>query len=124
MTEMFGQLGPTVEEGKTERASPVQGEIVTSVPKGSPLRQCGAGEAGGEVRRRELGSAGLTPRRVSPKNVTRTTGASSPPRPRSRQIGRQGPGSDVTEGGVSGGYRAIAIGSQRWILIADLARGP
>ena len=34
---MFGQLGPTVEEGKTERASPVQGEIVTSVPRGLRL---------------------------------------------------------------------------------------
>ena len=34
MTEMFGQLGPTVEEGGTERASPAQGEIVTSVPRG------------------------------------------------------------------------------------------
>ena len=47
-------------------------------PQGSPLRQCGAGEAGGEVRRRELGSAGLTPRRVSPKNITRTTGQVRP----------------------------------------------
>ena len=34
MPEMFGQLGPTVEEGGTERASPAQGEIITSVPRG------------------------------------------------------------------------------------------
>ena len=63
MTEMFGQLGPGAS---------------LCLAQGSPLRQCGAGEAGGEVRRRELGSAGLTPRRVSPKNVTRTTGQVRP----------------------------------------------
>ena len=124
MTEMFGQLGPTVEEGGTERASPAQGEIVTSVPRGLRSGSAVPVRLGGKARRHELGSAGLTPRRISPKNVTRTTGAGSPPRPVSRQTGRQGPGSDVIEGGVSGGYRAIAIGNQRWILIADLAHGP
>ena len=34
MTEMFGQLGPTVEEGGTVRASPAQGEIGISIPRG------------------------------------------------------------------------------------------
>ena len=34
MTEMFGQLGPTVEEGRTERASPAQEENGTSILRG------------------------------------------------------------------------------------------
>ena len=34
MTEMFGQLGPTVKEGRTERASPAQEENGTSILRG------------------------------------------------------------------------------------------
>ena len=34
MTEMFGQLGPTVEDGRTERASPAQEENGASILRG------------------------------------------------------------------------------------------
>ena len=59
MTEMFGQLGPTVEEGRTERASPAQEENGTSILRGLRPGKCGTGEAEGEVGRHGRGSLGL-----------------------------------------------------------------